>query len=143
MADVQIGPRLLDALPFWLSLGTVPLALIGMAWGGIWVVFLPLYTWALFALLDALIGLNAANADVETPDEDLLWYKAITLIWFPVQFAMLLLMVWYVPQAGQLTWLEKLVLFFGMGVMSGTIGIVYAHELMHPQMFAAEMAVQH
>ena len=131
MADVRIGARLVDALPFWLSLGTVPLALIGMAWGGIWVVFLPLYTWALFALLDALIGLNPANADVETPDEDLFWYKAITLIWPPVQVAMLLLMVWYVPQAGQLTWLEKLVLFFGMGVMSGTIGIVYAHELMH------------
>ena len=131
MADGRIGSSLVDALPFWLSLGTVPLALIGMAWGGIWVVFLPLYTWALFALLDALIGLNPANADVETPDEDLFWYKAITLIWFPVQFAMLLLMVWYVPQAGQLTWLEKLVLFFGMGVMSGTIGIVYAHELMH------------
>ena len=123
--------RLQNALPFWLSLGTVPLALFGMARGGWAVVLLPLYTWALFALLDALMGLNAANADPETPEVELFWYRMITLIWFPVQLAMLLLMLWYVPQAGNLNWLEKLVLFFGMGVMSGTIGIVYAHELMH------------
>ena len=58
--------RLQNALPFWLSLGTVPLALFGMARGGWAVVLLPLYTWALFALLDALMGLNAANADPET-----------------------------------------------------------------------------
>lgn len=123
--------RLQNALPFWLSLGTVPMALIGMARGG-WAVFLlPLYTWGLYALLDALMGLNAEDADPETPKEDLFWYRMITLIWFPVQFAMLLLMLWYVPQAGNLNWAEKLMLFFGMGVMSGTIGIVYAHELMH------------
>ena len=56
--------RLQNALPFWLSLGTLPMALLGMAWGG-WAVFLmPLYTWGLYALLDALLGLNTDNADL-------------------------------------------------------------------------------
>ncbi|MEO8241564.1 MAG: alkane 1-monooxygenase [bacterium] len=123
--------RLQNALPFWLSLGTLPMALLGMAWGG-WAVFLlPLYTWGLYALLDAILGLNPDNADVETEEEDLYFYRLITLVWFPVQFVILLMMLWYVPQAGHLNILEKLMLFFGMGVMSGTIGIVYAHELMH------------
>ena len=123
--------RLQNALPFWLSLGTVPMALLGMAWGG-WAVFLmPLYTWGLYALLDALLGLNPDNADLETSEEDLFWYRLITMIWFPVQFVILLMMLWYVPQALHLNIAEKLMLFFGMGVMSGTIGIVYAHELMH------------
>ncbi len=123
--------RLQNALPFWLSLGTIPMALLGMAWGG-WAVFLmPLYTWGLYALLDALLGLNPDNADLETPEDDLYWYRVITMAWFPVQFVVLLLMLWYVPQAGHLNFAEKIVLFFGMGVMSGTIGIVYAHELMH------------
>ena len=123
--------RLQNALPFWLSLGALPMAALGMAWGG-WAVFLmPLYTWGLYALLDALLGLNSDNADLETSEADLFWYRVITIIWFPVQFVILLMMLWYVPQAGHLNILEKLALFFGMGVMSGTIGIVYAHELMH------------
>ena len=123
--------RLQNALPFWLSLGTVPMALIGMAVGG-WTVFLmPLYTWGLYALLDTLQGLNPDNADPATPEDDLFFYRMITLIWFPIQFVILLLMLWYVPQATHLNIAEKLMLFFGMGVMSGTIGIVYAHELMH------------
>ena len=123
--------RLQNALPFWLSLGTVPMALIGMAVGG-WTVFLmPLYTWGLYALLDTLLGLNPDNADPSTGEDDLFYYRLITLIWFPIQGMMLLLMLWYVPQAAHLNIAEKLMLFFGMGIMSGTIGIVYAHELMH------------
>jgi alkane 1-monooxygenase len=36
-----------------------------------------------------------------------------------------------VPQADHLGTAEKVALFFGVGVISGTIGITYAHELMH------------
>jgi alkane 1-monooxygenase len=120
-----------SALPFWLSLGTLPMALLGMAWGGWAVVLMPAYTWGLYTVLDAVLGQNPANADPETPEDHLFWYRLITLIWFPLQFATLLLMLWYVPQAAHLGTIEKLALFFGMGVMAGTIGIVYAHELMH------------
>ena len=123
--------KLKNTLPFWLSLATVPMALLGMAWGGWAVLLMPLYTWGLYALLDALLGLNTDNADPETTEHDLYFYRLITMVWFPVQFVILLLMLWYVPQAGHLNLGEKLALFFGMGVMSGTIGIVYAHELMH------------
>ncbi len=123
--------RLKNALPFWLSLGTLPMAAMGMAWGG-WAVFLmPLYTWGLYTILDALLGLNLDDADLETPEQDLYWYRFITMAWFPVQFLTLAVMLWYVPQAAHLNLAEKLMLFFGMGVMGGTIGIVYAHELMH------------
>ena len=123
--------KLESALPFWLSLGTIPVAMVAVAHGG-WTVFLmPLYTWGLYALLDALLGLNLNNADPETPEADLFWYRLITIIWFPVQFLILLGMLWYVPQAANLNWAEKLMLFAGQGILSGTIGIVYAHELMH------------
>ena len=123
--------RLQNALPFWLSLGTIPMALLGMAWGGWAVLLMPMYTWGLYSILDALLGQNPDNADTETTDHDLFFYRLITLVWFPVQFSVLMLMVWYVPQAPHLNGPEKLGLFFGLGVMSGTIGIVYAHELMH------------
>lgn len=123
--------RLQNALPFWLSLGMVPLALAGAAWGGFWVVLLPVYSWGLFSLLDALTGLNLKNADPGTTDEQLFWYRLITIIWFPIQFTLLFGIIWWVTHTDHLSTLETLVLFFGMGVISGTIGINYSHELMH------------
>lgn len=124
-------PRLRDALPFWLSLGTIPLALIALGTGGWTVLLLPLYTWALFSLLDALTSLNTENADPAMPDDSLYWYRLITLVWFPLQFLLLFGMIWFATRMNDLNGLEKIGLFFGMGVISGTIGINYSHELMH------------
>ncbi|PQO24182.1 alkane 1-monooxygenase [Rhodobacteraceae bacterium WD3A24] len=123
--------RLRDAAPFWLSLGLIPLAAAGAWWGGWTVVLMPLYAWALVTLLDVFAGLNEDNPDTETPEADLFWYRAITLIWFPIQFAVIYGMIWWVTWTDHLNLLEVLVLFFGIGVISGTIGIVYAHELLH------------
>src|SRR5690606_1884447 len=119
------------ALPFWLSLGTVPMACLGMAFGGIWVLALPLYCWTLFSILDAVTGRNEDNPDTDTPEDALYLYRLLTMIWFPVQFSVLCLMLWFVPQVGHLNMAEKVFLFIGMGVMSSTIGINYSHELMH------------
>ncbi len=127
---MQTAP-LPSALPFWLSLGLIPLALIGMIWGGLAVLLLPIASWGLFSVLDAITGLNEANPDPQTDEKALRFHRLITLIWFPVQLTLLILMLWYVPRADHLGAWEKIGLFFGMGIISGTIGITYAHELMH------------
>jgi alkane 1-monooxygenase len=128
---IALSARFRDALPFWLSLGTVPLAVLGAVAGGWTVALLPVYSWIMFGLLDAALGVNRENADPETPEENLFWYRLITLIWCPIQAGLLFWLIWYVPQAGHLGLAERLMLFFGMGVISGTIGINYSHELMH------------
>ena len=119
-----------NALPFWLSLCLPPLAVLGMAQGGWTIVLLPVATWWLFTLLDALTGLNPANPDPQST-APLIWHRAVTLVWFPLQATLLAAMLWYVPRADHLATAERLGLFFGMGVVSGTIGITYAHELLH------------
>jgi len=119
------------ALPFWSSLALVPLAVFVAVTGGWSIVLMPASTWWLFTVLDRIIGKTEENADPSTPDAALGWYRAITLIWFPVQFALLCWLLWYVPRADHLGGWEKAGVFFGMGVISGTIGINYAHELMH------------
>jgi alkane 1-monooxygenase len=124
-------PRLSRALPFWASLGMLPLAALGAGLGGWWVALLPMYGWVLFAILDALNGLDLQNADPETPEANLFWYRLITLIWFPVQMAAIYGLIWYATRAPHLGAGETLALFFGVGVISGTVGINYAHELMH------------
>ena len=120
-----------QAAPFWVSLLMVPLALAG-AWFGGWTVFLlPLCTWYLFAGLDFAVGRNTANPDPTAETAALSAHRMITLIWAPVQFALLFGLIWYVPQADHLSSLERGALFFGVGVITGTIGINYSHELMH------------
>ncbi len=120
-----------SALPFWISFLLVPLLWIGAAWGGWWVLVVPVVTWYLFAGLDGLAGLNRENADPDTPEEDLFWYRILTMIWVPVQFVTLFALIAWSTRADHLSAIERIGLFFGMGVVSGTIGINYAHELMH------------
>lgn len=120
-----------NALPFWLSLVLIPLAWIGAVNGGWTIILLPLTTWYLFTILDAFLGLNLENADLETDEAQLLWYRVLTVIWAPLQFVTLFGMIWYVSGAEHLSGFESIVLFFGVGVMTGTIGINYSHELMH------------
>lgn len=137
MTDTPLTPptpairSLRNALPFWLSLGMIPLAVLGATVGGWTTALLPVYGWMLVTLLDALLGLNEENPDPATPEADLLWYRVITMIWFPIQFVTVFGLIWWVTHTDHLGTLETLVLFFGIGVISGTVGIVYSHELLH------------
>ena len=131
MTSTKPVSRLASALPFWLSLVMIPLAVVGAVYGG-WTLFLlPVYGWVLISILDALLGLNEANPATDTPDADLFWYRMITMIWFPIQFIAVYGAIWWATHTGHLALWEKLVFFFGIGVISGSVGIVYAHELMH------------
>ncbi len=123
--------KLTSALPFWLSLLLIPLALFSAAKGGWTVLLLPLSTWYLFSIIDAFAGLNETNEDPQTPDDQLWWYRLITMIWAPLQVALVFGLLWYVTRADHLDGWEQYGLFIGVGVITGTIGINYAHELMH------------
>ncbi len=123
--------RLKNALPFWLSLGLVPVVLAGAFWGSWLTLLAPLAAWGAFSLLDALLGHDEGNAEPGTSDRDLFWYRLITLIWAPLQFCVLFCMIFYATRAPHLDLSEKLMLFFGIGILSGTVGINYSHELMH------------
>lgn len=120
-----------NAVPFGLSLFLAGIGVFQTLQGGWALWLLPICSWGAFTVLDAVTGAYHDNADLDTQDSDLFWYRAITIIWFPVQFSILLWMLWYVPQAAHLDLGEKFGAFFGMGVLAGTIGINYSHELMH------------
>jgi alkane 1-monooxygenase len=131
MIEPETLARWQTALPFWMSFLLVPLAWVSATQGGWTVLLLPLVTWYMFSALDGLVGLNLENADPQTREEDLFWYNILTMLWVPVQFITVFALIWYVPDAAHLTVLEKLMVFFGVGVITGTIGINYSHELMH------------
>lgn len=120
-----------SALPFWCSLLLVPLLWFTATLGGWWLALVPLSTWYLFAALDAVIGLNLENADLDTSEADMKWYRVVTLIWPALQFFTTFGLLWYATHTDHLSTASMIGLFFGVGVMSGTIGINYSHELMH------------
>ena len=120
-----------NALPFWLSLGVVPLLWVGAIVGGLATVLVPIYAWFAFAALDAALGLNTDNPDPNTAESELYWYRLVTLLWFPVQIVNIFALIFYVSHSTHLSTTEIIGLFFGLGVASGSIGIVYAHELLH------------
>ena len=123
--------RFSAALPFFLSFVLIPFVWIGATQGGLWVLLTPLATWYLFSIIDMLTGLNTENADPETSEDQLFWYKLLTQIWVPLQFLTLFGLIAYVSRAEHLNGWEIFGVMFGCGVMSGTVGIVYAHELLH------------
>ncbi|GGH27874.1 alkane 1-monooxygenase [Cribrihabitans marinus] len=137
MSDTQVAipsetlSRWQSALPFWISFLLIPLAWAVAMAGGWWLLLLPLATWWTFAVLDQLTGLNLDNADPETPDSDLRWYILLTRLWAPAQFVTLFGLIWYATRADHLDSVERIGLFFGVGVITGAIGINYSHELMH------------
>ncbi|MDP5308530.1 alkane 1-monooxygenase [Paracoccus spongiarum] len=128
-ADQRNG--LPPALPFWMSLVMLPLVVLAAMRGGLWWMLLPGYAWYLTTVLDGVLGLNPQNPAIDGGDGRLVWHRAVTIIWFPLQAAAIFGSIWYAAQSGHLSGLEKLGLFFGIGVLSGSIGIVYAHELLH------------
>lgn len=131
MAELLTRTRLVDALPFWISL-TIPPVLVFAAVQGGWALALPIIaTWVFYDTIDFIAGLNEENLDPDTPDDRLRWYTLVTLVWTPIQFALVFGLIWYVAASGHLSALEQAVLFVGVGIATGAVGINYAHELMH------------
>ncbi|MGR3637141.1 MAG: alkane 1-monooxygenase [Shimia sp.] len=131
MIPAQHVAKVTSALPFWISLLLIPLIWASANLGGWWVLLVPVITWYLFAGLDAIAGLNLENADLETTDEQLHFYSLVTKIWPFAQFFTLFGLIWFVTYTDHLSVGATIGLMFGMGVISGTIGINYSHELMH------------
>ena len=127
----QSSADLPAAAPFWMSVVMVPLVALAAIKGGLWWMLLPTYAWYLTTAVDAMLGRDDENPDPQTDTQMLFWHRAVTIIWFPLQFAAIFGSIWYATHCGHLSAWEKLGLFFGIGVLSGTIGMVYAHELLH------------
>ena len=131
MSSARQIQKFTAVLPYAISLCLLPIAWYSSLTGGWTVLLLPLVGWFLFSLGDAILGLNTVNPDPYVPDQRLVWYRRLTMIWAPLQFVTLFGIIWVVTSSDHLGALEKICLFFGMGVITGTVGVNYSHELMH------------
>ena len=116
------------ALPFWLSLGLVPVVVAAGVRGGWTLALPPLASWGLFACLDRILGEDRAAPEGDAGGIG--WHLALIRVWVPVQIATLFGLIGLFGPLGRSP-PEAVLLFFGVGILTGTIGITYAHELIH------------
>ena len=121
----------LKAWPYWLTLTFVPLVMLAILQGGWTILLIPAYAWVLMPILDTILGKNLTNPDPDTPDSELFWFRLLTWIWFPIEVCLVFGAIWALTRTGGYSALETLGIMFGIGVTTGTVGIVYAHELFH------------
>lgn len=123
--------RVAGVAPYAVSLAYAPLLMLTVWLGGWWFLLIPLYGLILFPVVDLFAGLNMSNPETEEDDSYLFWYRVLTITWAPTQAILVIFSLWVV---GQTVWLNPMeqFLFFGcLGVITGAIGINYAHEMMH------------
>ncbi|QMU58413.1 MAG: alkane 1-monooxygenase [Boseongicola sp.] len=131
MTSKSYPNRVPDALPFWASLTIVPVTWVAATVGGIGLGLIPMYAWVAFSVMDYVFGTDPRNPDIETPNDALFWHRAVTWAWPPVQIVNTFALLAFATTTDHLGSVEKIALFLGVGIVNGTIGIVYAHELMH------------
>lgn len=127
----KLKPSLMAALPFWMSLILVPLVALSAIYGGLFLLLVPLFSFSLITLLDAVISNEHDGMDPETEEEKLFWYKLVTIIWAPIQIALMIGVVIAATWYDHLSTVETIALALVLGIVTGTIGINYAHELVH------------
>ncbi len=122
---------LVAALPFLLPLAHVPMLVAAAVFGGwtLWIV--PVYGIILSSFMDRIFGENETNENPQTPDADLFWRRLIILIWLPLQVVVLIITLYAATHASHLNWHERIFLMINTGLISGAVGIVFAHELIH------------
>lgn len=121
----------LHLAPYTLSFVTLPLIALGAVFGGWWLALTPVYGWWLLPVLDAILGRDDTGEDPSVADARLDPYRMITLVWVPLQLALLYGTIVYATHTAHLGPGELLALFIGVGVVTGSVGINFAHELMH------------
>lgn len=128
---IESQTELRAALPFLMPLAMLPLVALGAIFGGLTLWLAPLYAMVLTPALDRMFGQNEDNADINTPDSSLFWHRRITLVWLPLQIPMLIGTIWVTTHSPDMAWHERLALMAITGLTTGTIGITFAHELIH------------
>ena len=107
-----------------------PIIIAAALLGGFWILSIPLVIWYVFPALDAVLGKEQTNPAPSEKDMRLQWHRLNLILWPILQFLILFGLIAFNKALDPNGW-ETSGLFFSLGVMTGTIGINYAHELMH------------
>jgi alkane 1-monooxygenase len=124
-------PSIRSAAPFAVSLILAVTVIIASVFGGWAIALIPFYGMFLSSIFDRMLSDNNANMDPGTDDNLLHWHKMLTMIWFPIQLFFIVFALIAATRFDHMSSTQSVLLFAAIGVATGGIGIVYAHELVH------------
>lgn len=122
---------LLYALPFAISLIFPLLIALGLIYGGLWIEGTAIFALLAIPIVDHLVGLKTGGLDPRTEERALFFHKLLTWIWLPVQIGIIFAIIAAAGYATHLSQGELVRLALAAGLITGGIGITYAHELVH------------
>ncbi len=121
------------ALPYFLGWISLPLFALAVWYGGVWVIAGPILFYTIPVVLDA-VSERDAESGARSREEfgpEIDRFRVVLLLWPFVQLAMLVFALYVTCVLRRHSLLEIVALYFFAGQITSTIGIVYAHELMH------------
>ena len=122
---------MLRALPHTLGFLLPPALYAGEQLGGLWTLLPVGLLLGVLPIVDWIGGLDLRNPERDEPELSANpWFRAVTWAWVPMQYVMIL---WAasVVASQPLTVAELVGLTLSTGIIAGTIGITFAHELVH------------
>jgi alkane 1-monooxygenase len=119
------------ALPFAISFTFVPVMILGLTLGGWWVIASMVYAFLVIPFFDQVFGIAKEGLDPRTDERALFYHRLITWVWVPVQLGLIFATLAVIGMTDHLNGLEILGATAALGILTGGVGITYAHELMH------------
>lgn len=113
-----------------IAAAVVPASLVmAIVVGGPWLLLPPALLFVIVPSLDHLAPIDRQNPDDAAPPHSLAW-RLLVRLWVPVQLALLIWGFARVVDSDASLW-QRILLVTDLGILSGAVGITYAHELMH------------
>ena len=125
----KMGEKADSPLAFSLPLLFCPLLVLGWIYGGIMLILAPIFGYVIISIIDLLIGENKKDQILNS--ENINNYKIILFAWPFIQFFLLFGSIVVICFFDHLSVLEAIILMLVQGMISGAVGITFAHELMH------------
>ena len=116
-------------IAFALPLLFCPLLILAWVYGGIILILAPVFGYVIISIIDFIIGENKkSQIDVSNERSS---YKLILFAWPFIQFFLLFGSLVSICWFNHLTTFEAICLMLVQGMITGAVGITFAHELMH------------
>ena len=129
--------NLTPAFSFLVPLIFAPLLVISWFFGGWLILIAPVFGYGLITILDFIFGEKIIVPSRE--GSKLTKYKVILWIWSPIQMFLIFGSLFTIFNFSTWSILEQVGLMVVQGMITGAVGIVFAHELMHQKNFKEKL----
>ena len=122
----ELSPAVSFALPFIFA----PIIVLSSVLGGYSILIAPIFGYILITLFDFLLKISTRNPNPKLK-ANLFYYKLILWTWPIIQFSLIFWCIFAVSTFEHLSTWESIFLLMAQGMVTGAVGITFAHELMH------------